>query len=177
MCAEIFQDAFFAAVAAVGFASISNPPRRAYPYCAFLAAVGHSLRYVLMLPAVGVHIIPAGTLAAFVVGMLAVWVTPRSKCPAETCFFPALLPMIPGVYAYRTVEAMLLCLYHSEVPLSLSVWWWVACFRCFCLRASPSEPPDGKRAYLISRYKIVSLPYGTPTIEIFRQSRRNAQFF
>ena len=114
MCAAIFQDAFFAAVAAVGFASISNPPRRAYPYCAFLAAVGHSLRYVLMLPAVGVHIIPAGTLAAFVVGMLAVWVTPRSKCPAETCFFPALLPMIPGVYAYRTVEAMLLCLYHSE---------------------------------------------------------------
>lgn len=115
MYAEILQDAFFAAVAAVGFASISNPPRRAYPYCALLAAAGHSVRYVLMLPIVGMHIIPASTLAAFVIGLLAaVWVTPRSRCPAETCFFPALLPMIPGIYAYRTVEALLLCLYHSE---------------------------------------------------------------
>ena len=32
-------------MAAVGFASISNPPRRAYPCCAILAAVGHALRY------------------------------------------------------------------------------------------------------------------------------------
>ena len=42
------QDAFFAAIASVGFASISNPPHRIYPVCAGIAAVGHSLRYVLM---------------------------------------------------------------------------------------------------------------------------------
>ena len=27
---EIFQDAFFAALAGIGFASISNPPKQAY---------------------------------------------------------------------------------------------------------------------------------------------------
>lgn len=29
-------------------------------------------------------------------------------------FFPALLPMIPGMYAYRTIEALLSCLYHTQ---------------------------------------------------------------
>ena len=38
----------------------------------------------------------------------------RIKCPAEVCFFPALLPMIPGIYAYRTIEALFSCLYYTQ---------------------------------------------------------------
>ena len=41
-------DGAFAAVAAIGFAIISNPPRKAILISAFLAAVGHGLRYFLM---------------------------------------------------------------------------------------------------------------------------------
>ncbi len=118
MMINILQDGFFAAVAAIGFASISNPPRRAYGYCALIAAIGHSIRYVLMNnPLAEVHIILASTIAAFFIGVSAVWLAPKAKCPAETCFFPALLPMIPGMYAYRTIGALLLCLYHSEEQL------------------------------------------------------------
>ena len=115
MLINILQDAFFAALAAIGFASISNPPQRAYKYCALIAAIGHSLRYILMNNGViNLHIILASTLAAFSIGLFAVFLAPKAKCPAETCFFPALLPMIPGMYAYRTVAAMVLCLYHQE---------------------------------------------------------------
>ena len=115
MIINILQDAFFAARAAIGFASISNPPKTAYAYCAVIAAVGHSTRYVLMNNGLfSVHIIVASTLAAFVIGMLAVFLAPRAKCPAETCFFPALLPMIPGMYAYRSIAALLLCLYNQQ---------------------------------------------------------------
>ena len=118
MLLNILQDGFFAAVAAVGFASISNPPRRAYGYCAIIAAIGHAIRYVLQNNDLcAVHIIVASTIAAFFVGLTAVWLAPKAKCPAETCFFPALLPMIPGMYAYRTIGALLLCLYHSEERL------------------------------------------------------------
>ncbi len=118
MMINILQDGFFAAVAAIGFASISNPPRRAYGYCALIAAIGHSIRYVLMNNSlVEVHIILASTIAAFFIGVSAVWLAPKAKCPAETCFFPALLPMIPGMYAYRTIGALLLCLYHNEEQL------------------------------------------------------------
>ena len=112
---NIFEDGLFAAIAAIGFSSISNTPRRAYEACAVTAATGHAIRYVLTLPeAGGMHIIAASTLAAFAVGILAVLLASRIRCPAEVCFFPALLPMIPGMYAYRTVEALLLCLYHTQ---------------------------------------------------------------
>ena len=60
---NILEDGLFAALAAIGFSSISNTPRRAYLICALLAAAGHSLRYVLMLPDGAVmHIIPASAL-------------------------------------------------------------------------------------------------------------------
>ena len=41
-------DGLFAAVAGVGFAIISNPPRKALLICALLACVGHGIRYFLM---------------------------------------------------------------------------------------------------------------------------------
>lgn len=112
MLFSLLQDAAFAAVAAIGFSSISHPPRAAYKYCALIAAVGHSLRFGLM--AVGMHIVPAGLVAALSIGLLAVLIAPRVKCPPETFSFPALLPMIPGMYAYRTVQALVLCLANEE---------------------------------------------------------------
>lgn len=112
---NVFADGFFAAIAAIGFSSISNTPRRAYLAIALIAAAGHAIRYMLTMPGfLGVHIIPASTLASFCVGLLAVMEAPRIKCPAEVCFFPALLPMIPGMYAYRTIEALLSCLYNTQ---------------------------------------------------------------
>lgn len=112
---NIIEDGLFAAIAAIGFSSISNTPRRAYLACALIAAAGHAVRYVLTLPeSGGMHIIPASTAAAFTIGILAVLFASRIKCPAEVCFFPALLPMIPGMYAYRTIEALISCLYHTQ---------------------------------------------------------------
>ena len=51
------------------------------------------------------------------IGIVVVFLTRFTKSPAESCFFPALLPMIPGMYAYHTIEALLMCLYHSEEPV------------------------------------------------------------
>lgn len=113
MLLEIFQDGFFAALAAIGFASISNPPHEAYKFCALIAAIGHSIRYILMNLA-GMHIITASFWASFGIGLFAVFLMPKAKTPAETCLFPALLPMIPGMYAYRMIAALVLCLYNQE---------------------------------------------------------------
>lgn len=113
MLLQILQDAFFSAIAAIGFAAISRPPLRAYPYCALIAALGHSLRYVLMNSALAIHIVPATFLAALAIGILAVLVSPLSKIPAETYLFPSLLPMIPGIYAYKTVAGVAMCLFST----------------------------------------------------------------
>lgn len=112
MILQILQDALFAAIAAVGFAAISNPPKKAYLFCAIIAAVGHSARFVMM-DYLGMHIIVAATVAAFIVGTLAVLLCPLGKMPAETCLFPSLLPMIPGIYAYKAFGGLMMCLMHS----------------------------------------------------------------
>ena len=86
---NILQDGFFAAIAAIGFASISNPPRQAYKYCALIAALGHATRYVLTHNAYGeMHLIGASFIASLVIGVLTVFLAPRAKCPAETFALP-----------------------------------------------------------------------------------------
>ena len=61
---DILFDGVFAAVAAIGFGAISDPPVRAFPYIALLAAVGHALRFCLMSYA-GIDIATASLCAAY----------------------------------------------------------------------------------------------------------------
>ena len=118
---NIIQDIIFSAIAAIGFASISNTPPSAMRYCALLAAIGHCIRFLLM-GELNVHIIVASTLAAIIIGSLAIIFAPRAKCPPETFSFPALLPMIPGMYAYRAdVLAEITRLPQSPLELAESL--------------------------------------------------------
>lgn len=103
----------FSAIAAIGFAAISRPPRNAYLYCALIAAAGHSLRYTLMYTGIDMNIIPATLIASAVIGVMAVLVSPLSKIPAETYLFPSLLPMIPGVYAYKTFAGLAMMVFST----------------------------------------------------------------
>lgn len=105
MLLQLFQDAFFAALAAVGFSAISSPPRKAIAFCALIAAVGHASRFMLI-NYCGMHIVVASLIAAVIVGLLAVVLAPRAKCPPETFSYPALLPMIPGIYAYKCLQGI-----------------------------------------------------------------------
>lgn len=41
---------------------------------------------------------------------MAVLLSPRAKVPAETFLFPSLLPMIPGIYAYKAFGGIVMCL-------------------------------------------------------------------
>lgn len=112
---NIVEDGFFAAMAAIGFSSISHTPKRTFIISGLAAAAGHALRYVMMSPSLGnINIILASTTAAFVVGLIAVLMAPLVRVPAEACLYPSLLPMIPGMYAYRAVEALISCVSSSS---------------------------------------------------------------
>lgn len=100
-------DGAFAAVAAIGFAIISNPPRKAILISAFLAAVGHGLRYFLMhTDMFTMDISAASFFAAVSIGFLAIPFAKVIHCPAEVFSFPSLLPMIPGMFAYKSILAI-----------------------------------------------------------------------
>ena len=102
----VLTDGLFAAIAAIGFAVISNPPKRAISVVALLGAFGHACRFYLL------HYTPlnltiSSLFAAFGIGMLSMLAARLVRCPAEVFSFPALLPMIPGMYAYKTVLALI----------------------------------------------------------------------
>ena len=105
---SLLKDAFFAGLAGIGFGSISNLPYEGFPYCAMIAGIGHSLRFYLITYC-SVSIIWGSFFAALTIGLLSVLTGILIKQPAESLSFPSLLPMIPGMYAYRTFQHLLLC--------------------------------------------------------------------
>ncbi len=96
----LFIDAFFAAIAATGFAVISNPPIRAVAVSALLSAIGHSFRFYLMRE-VSLDIATATFMASVLIGSLSFIFAKLIRCPNEVFTFPSLLPMVPGMYAYN----------------------------------------------------------------------------
>ena len=95
---DILLDGLFAAVAAIGFGAISDPPMRAFPRIALLAAIGHALRFTLM-HCSALDIATASLFAAFAIGMGSLWLGRGVRCP-----------MVPGIYAYKTVFSLIMFL-------------------------------------------------------------------
>lgn len=106
MIIDIILDGLLAAVAGIGFGAISNPPKRAFLYIAILAAVGHAIRFTLM-KGLEVDIATASFCASVSIGALSLWFGRLSKCPMTVLYIPALLPMVPGMYAYKTIFALI----------------------------------------------------------------------
>jgi lipoprotein len=103
---DILLDGLFAAV---GFGAISDPPMRAFPRIALLAAIGHALRFTLIHCA-ALDIATASLFAAFAIGMGSLWLGRGVRCPMTCLYIPALLPMVPGIYAYKTVFSLIMFL-------------------------------------------------------------------
>ena len=101
-------DGLFAAIAGIGFAIISNPPRKALAICALLACIGHGVRYFLM-HNTGLMLdqVTASSIAGFIIGLLSVPFAMRIHCPAECFAFPSLLPMVPGMFAYKAIRDLI----------------------------------------------------------------------
>lgn len=99
---DIIYDALFAAMAALGFGVVSSPSVRSLPYICLLAACSHGLRFTLMTYA-GFDIVTASLLGAILAGFMSLWAGRRCHTPVSCLFIPALLPMVPGMYAYRSV--------------------------------------------------------------------------
>lgn len=106
---DILLDGLFAAIAAIGFGTISDPPMRTLPRIALLAAVGHALRFCLMCHG-GADIASASFVAALTIGMGSLWLGRGIRCPMTCLYIPALLPMVPGIYAYKTVFSLMMFL-------------------------------------------------------------------
>ncbi|MEY4489069.1 MAG: hypothetical protein RIQ79_1577 [Verrucomicrobiota bacterium] len=106
----LLQDFGLAAVPAVGFAMIFNVPKEALKYCALAGAIGHALRFSLYkfsLPVVGPLPIELATLiAAAVVSVIGIYWAQKWRAHPKVFTVAAMIPMIPGVYAFTALLAL-----------------------------------------------------------------------
>ncbi|MGR5134009.1 threonine/serine exporter family protein [Vibrio alfacsensis] len=100
----LLNDMFFAAIPAVGFAMVFNVPQNALKYCAVGGAIGHGSRYLMM--HFGLPIEWATFFAATLVGMIGVLWSRRFLAHPKVFTVAALIPMVPGVFAYKAMIAM-----------------------------------------------------------------------
>ncbi|MBE3022150.1 threonine/serine exporter family protein [Campylobacter sp. RM13119] len=98
-------DALFAAVAGLGFAYASSPPAKTLAFSALIAAISHASRFLILQMQI-LNITVATLIASFLAGILGMFFAKRLKVPAEIIAFPALLPMVPGIYAYKSILAL-----------------------------------------------------------------------
>ncbi|MGY3570830.1 threonine/serine exporter family protein [Vibrio paucivorans] len=98
------NDMFFAAIPAVGFALVFNVPHKALGYCALGGAIGHGSRYVMM--HFGIPIEWATFFAATLVGMIGVHWSHKFLAHPKVFTVAALIPMVPGVFAFKAMIAM-----------------------------------------------------------------------
>ncbi|USD62231.1 threonine/serine exporter family protein [Vibrio sp. SCSIO 43140] len=100
----LLNDMFFAAIPAVGFALVFNVPQNALAYCAIGGAIGHGSRFLMM--HYGVPIEWATFFAATIVGMIGVHWSHKFLAHPKVFTVAALIPMVPGVFAFKAMIAM-----------------------------------------------------------------------
>jgi uncharacterized membrane protein YjjB (DUF3815 family) len=100
----LLNDMFFAMIPAVGFALVFNVPVKALKYCAIGGAIGHGTRFLLM--HYGAPLEWATLCAATTVGMIGVHWSHRFLAHPKVFTVAALIPMIPGVFAFKAMIAV-----------------------------------------------------------------------
>ncbi len=104
---ELGADGLAAGVAAMGFSVVTkNSPKVSFTYVPLLAAIGHAFRLVLI-KYVGIEIAIATFFAAMLIGFLGLFCAYRGRRPVQVFCFPALLPMIPGTWGYRSLLGLI----------------------------------------------------------------------
>ncbi|OAN18998.1 hypothetical protein A3K86_01065 [Photobacterium jeanii] len=115
----LLNDMFFASIPAVGFALVFNVPQKALKYCAIGGALGHGCRFLLM--HYGVPIEWATLCAASLVGMIGVHWSHRFLAHPKVFTVAAMIPMVPGVFAFKAMIAIVEINHQGYSPELIAV--------------------------------------------------------
>jgi len=97
---------------------VFNVPKRFLPYCALAGAIGHSSRTLML--QFGLPIEWATFAAAAIVGIITIGFGKRHLAPPLMYAVAAIIPMIPGTYAFNTVIALVQLTAQSQVSPELT---------------------------------------------------------
>jgi uncharacterized membrane protein YjjB (DUF3815 family) len=106
---EFFEKGFWFGIAALGFAILFNVPQRVLFTVWLLAAAGGMTKLLLL--HFHANVIVASLGGAVLIGMLTIPAAHNRHAPPLVFSIPAVIPMVPGVFAYR----MMLGIIHLAV--------------------------------------------------------------
>lgn len=95
----------WAAPAALGFALLFNVPPRSLLACCMLAILGHAARKLVLV--MGGDIVLGTLFGAVLIGLTAEWWASRHRHIGAIYAISAAIPMVPGTYMYKAVQALL----------------------------------------------------------------------
>ncbi|MGL2992640.1 threonine/serine exporter family protein [Flavobacterium sp. TSSA_36] len=87
--------------AALGFGMLFNVPKRALTSIFVIGALGGLMKFFMLEFEIG--IVLAVLCGATLIGFLSVFAAHKRNCPPITFSIPAVIPMIPGLYAYKAM--------------------------------------------------------------------------
>lgn len=102
---EIVTKSFWAGIAAIGFAILFNVPRRVIFSIWTLGALGGLVKFTAMQFEIG--IVFASFLGATIVGIISIQMAHMRHSPPLVFSIPSVIPMVPGVFAYKMMLGMI----------------------------------------------------------------------
>jgi len=105
MILEILIKCFWAGIAAIGIAVLFNVPRRVLFSIWTLGAVGGLIKFTAMHFDSG--IVFASFLGATVIGIISIQMAHMRNSPPLVFSIPSVIPMIPGVFAYKMMLGLI----------------------------------------------------------------------
>lgn len=102
---EILIKSFWAGIAAIGFAILFNVPRRTLFPIWCIGALGGLIKFTAMNYEIGV--VFASFFGAVVVGVVAIQMAHLRDSPPLVFSIPSVIPMVPGVFAYKFMLGMI----------------------------------------------------------------------
>lgn len=92
-------------LAAIGFAVLFNVPKRALGTIFVIAAFGGLLKFFMIEQGIG--IVLAAFCGASLIGLVSVLAAHNRKAPPMIFAIPAVIPMIPGFFAYKAMVGII----------------------------------------------------------------------
>ena len=105
MLTEILIKGFWAGFAAIGFAILFNVPQRTILPIWCIGAMGGLIKFTTM--SFGISVVFASFFGAVAVGFVAIQMAHVKDSPPLIFSIPSVLPMIPGVFAYKFMLGMI----------------------------------------------------------------------
>lgn len=101
----LFEKGMWAGFAAIGFAVLFNVPKPTLLSIWFLGAVGGILKFSTL--GLFDNIVLASLIGASVIGILSIPISHKVHVPPLVFSIPAVIPMVPGAFAYRMMLGLI----------------------------------------------------------------------